>query len=83
MAGGLSLMTRAGGSVGFAAGNGNYTPLSPGSAVPPTAPIAAQAYGISGSGASTWSPRVCHYGSMGVGLVSIAILVYLWWSLPR
>lgn len=81
---GLALMRVSGGAgLGYSGGSGNYTPLIPGAAVSPTAPIAAQAYGISGSGASTWDPRICTWGSVGVGVASVAILAYLWWSLPR
>jgi hypothetical protein len=81
---GLSLMARAGGSGAlWSGGSGNFTPLTPASALPSTAPIAQQAYGISGSGASTWDPRVSWFGSIGVGVVSVGLLAYLWWSLPR
>ena len=81
---GLSLNAGARAGLGFGgATNGSYTPLTPASAVPPTAPIAQQAYGISGSGASTWNPNISAWGSVGVGALSIGLLVYLWWSLPR
>jgi hypothetical protein len=75
---GLSLRT--GLSVG-----GSYTPLTPASGMPPSASstIAQQAYGISGSGGTDVGPRTAALGTVSVGLISIGVLVYLWWSLPR
>lgn len=74
---GLSLQT------GVRAG-ASYTPLTPAAAKSSTAPsnIGQAAYGISGSGAGN-GPRTASYGSMAVGYIAIAALVYLWWSLPR
>lgn len=73
---GLSL----GASLGYA---------GPAAALPPSyaqersgATISSRAYGI--AGASTGSgPSVAAYGSVGTGLVATALLVYLWYSLPR
>lgn len=74
---GLSLST------GIRAG-ANYSPMTPAAATPPTArnTIAQAAYGINGSGAN-YGPRTAGYGSVGVGLVSIGLLIFIWWSLPR
>lgn len=82
---GLVLMSRAGGGLGasLGTGSGNYTPLTPASALSPTAPIGNQAYGISGSGASTYNPNLSAWGSVGFGVIAVGILAYLWWSLPR
>jgi len=73
---GLQLGARVGGSA-------NYTPMRPASAITPTASsnIAQQAYGINGTGSS--SDGTAAYGSIAVGVVAIAAMVYLWWSLPR
>lgn len=69
-----------GAKVGF---NGNYSPLRPASAQPSTAPtnISQIAYGINGSGSPQDSTTA--YGSIAVGFVALAAMVYLWWSLPR
>lgn len=77
MAAGLQL--RSGFSVG-----GNYTPLTPASASSPTAnaSVGQMAYGISGDGDAS-QRSVAGYGSIAVGAVALAALVYLWWSLPR
>jgi len=71
-------------SSGFNVG-GNYTPLTPATASPPSSnpgSIGQMAYGISGTGETTQS-SVAAYGSICVGAVALAALVYLWWSLPR
>jgi hypothetical protein len=78
---GLSLRT--GISVNGAAGTGNYTPMTPASALSPTANIAQQAYGISGSGADNYNDNIAWIGSVSFGVVAALALVYLWWSLPR
>jgi hypothetical protein len=73
---GLSLRT------GFAAG-GTYTPMTPSAANSPSArTIGQQAYGISGTGTTDQRP-VAAYGSISVGVLALAALVYIWWSLPR
>lgn len=70
---------------GFTVG-GTYTPLTPASAQPSTSAgnstIAAKAYGISGTGSVT-DNKVPGYGTVAVGIVSLAFLVYLWWTLPE
>jgi len=80
MSAGLSLRT------GFSAGGnvGTYTPMTPASATPSTASqtIAQRAYGISGSGTSP-GDGVAAIGSVGVGVIALAALVYLYLSLPR
>lgn len=71
-------------SAGVRAG-GNATPLTPASATGSTSnpgSIAQQAYGITGSGVDT-QRSIAGYGSVAVGIVALAALVYLWWSLPR
>jgi hypothetical protein len=68
-----------------AGAGGNYTPLTPAAASAPTAAsgsIARSAYGITGSGVDTERP-IAGVGSVAVGIVAIAAMVYLWWSLPR
>jgi hypothetical protein len=76
---GLSLRTS------LSAGAGSYTPMTPASASPSTASptIAQSAFGISGTGGYTGGPSTAAYGSIGVGVLALAALVYLWWSLPR
>lgn len=76
---GLSLRTGANAGV-----TGSYTPMTPAAAQAPSASssIAQKAYGISGTGQS-YGSSVPGYGSMAVGAVALAALVYLWWSLPR
>jgi hypothetical protein len=46
------------------------------------ATISARAYGV-GSAGDNCGPRTAAYGATGIGLLGIATLVYLWWSLPR
>lgn len=75
---GLSLRT--GISVG-----GSYTPMTPASALPSTATpstIAQKAYGVNGDGSSD-QRKTAAYGSVSIGVIAVAALVYLWWSLPR
>lgn len=44
--------------------------------------ISARAYGIAGaSGAG--QPKTAAYGSVGVGLVALGVLAWVWYSLPR
>lgn len=75
---GLSLRT------GMSAG-ASYTPMTPASATAASASgssIGQMAYGISGSGDAS-NRAVAGYGSVTVGVVAIAALIYFWWSLPR
>ena len=77
MAAGLSLRT------GISAG-GSYTPMTPAAANTSTArTIAQSAYGVSGTGVSNNSGDIPGYGSVGVGALALAGLIFLWWSLPR
>lgn len=65
-------------------GGGNYTPLRPASASPPTTSagnISQLAYGMNGSGQP--EKTTAGYGAVGVGVFAIAALIYIWWSLPR
>lgn len=71
-------------SAGVKAGS-NYSPLTPASASAPSSnagSIGQMAYGITGSGVDT-ERATAGYGAVGVGIVAIAAMVYLWWSLPR
>ena len=79
---GLNLRTGFSANVS-APGSGNYSPLTPASALPSTANIANQAYGISGSGADTYNDNIAWVGSVAFGAVAIIALAYLWYSLPR
>jgi hypothetical protein len=73
---GLSL--RSGLNVG-----GSYTPMTPASATPPSSSSISQlAYGINGTGDDT-QRTVAGYGSVSVGIIALAGLIYLWWTLPR
>lgn len=68
-------------------GGGGYTPMTVAAAGSPTsntgAPpsIAQQAFGIQAD--SNGQRGTAGYGSVGVGIVALAAMVYLWWSLPR
>jgi hypothetical protein len=74
----------AGGMAGARAGGGtgNYSPLTPASAAPPSSSIGNQAFGIDGSG-SDFSNNIAWIGSITVGVIAVVALAYLWWSLPR
>lgn len=43
--------------------------------------IAQRAYGITASPQA--GPKTAAYGVVGSGLLSLAVLVFIWWSLPR
>lgn len=87
---GLRLQTGASGAasaklgIGSGMGSGNYAPLTPAAANSPSAgtTIGQMAYGISGDGASPDS-QYAGIGSTIVGAVSVALLLYVWYSLPR
>ena len=54
-------------------------------AAPPSASgttITQQAFGPA-SGADVAGPATAFYGTVGSGVVALAVLAYLWWSLPR
>jgi hypothetical protein len=46
------------------------------------ATISSRAYGV-GSDSGNGGPRTAAWGSTSAGLIGIALIVYLWWSLPR
>lgn len=51
--------------------------------VSPGAPtIAQRAFGIQSANQSV-GPRTAGFGTVALGIAGAAILVYLWWSLPR
>lgn len=69
---------------GSAQVRGTYNPLTPASAQSSTSganTIGQVAYGISGSGVAS-DRKVAGYGSVGAGLVGLALLAWLWYSLP-
>jgi hypothetical protein len=45
------------------------------------ATISQRAFGITQSPQA--GPRTAHYGSVGGMLLSVSLLVFIWWSLPR
>jgi len=65
-------------------GSASYSPMTPASASTPSAnsSISQMAYGINGSGADD-ERKVAGYGTVGVGIASLAALVFIWYSLPR
>lgn len=50
---------------------------------PAGATISARAYGVGSDGDSSGGPKTPAWGSVTVGVVSLAVLVYLWYSLPH
>ena len=80
---GLNLYAGGYGGGRASGGPGNYSPMTPGTAVPSTSPIANQAYGVNASGADDISQNVAWMGSIAVGVIAALALAYLWWSLPR
>lgn len=73
---GLSL----GGTLGFSV---------PAAALPPSyaqdqagQTISSRAYGIAGA-SDGGGPKTAAYGSVGTGIVATAVLLWLWYSLPR
>ena len=84
---GLTLRTGVSGAANakLAAGTGNYAPMTPAAANAPSAgttTIGQMAYGISGDG-TTPGGRCAGIGSTIVGAISVAVLWYIWYSLPR
>jgi len=74
------LFLRTGMSVG-----GSYTPMTPAAAQPSTSgaqTIGQLAYGINGTGDNS-QRSIAGYGSVSVGILALAGLIYLWWTLPR
>lgn len=69
-----------GGSMGF---NVPAAALPPSYAQEPGGgSISTRAYGIAGASAGS-APSTAAYGSVGVGIAATALLVWLWYSLPR
>lgn len=80
---GLSLQAGARGRGSFQAssGSGAYTPMASSS---PTRPTAASTMGVSSTGAAAGGGRrVAGPGAVGVGMVSIGLLVFIYFSLPK
>jgi hypothetical protein len=62
---------------------GVYAGVPPSYAASPTgATISSRAYGVGSAGPNA-GPRTCGYGVTLAGALGTALLVYLWWSLPR
>lgn len=64
---------------------GSYTPMTPAAAQSSTSganTIGQLAYGINGTGDNS-QRTVAGYGSVSVGILALAGLIYLWWTLPR
>jgi hypothetical protein len=78
----MYLDTGLGASV-FAGGiNGAMTPMAtPGSPQASGLTVGQQAFGISAGGSA--GPRTAFYGTVGGGALALALLVFIWWSLPR
>ena len=76
------------GNAGFSAGT--YAPWTPAAANSPTAggvmggpqTVSQMAYGINGSGSAQVS-AIPSYGAVGAGIAAVAILAFIWYSLPR
>jgi hypothetical protein len=79
---GMYLDTGLGASV-FAGGiNGAMTPTAtPGSPQASGLTVGQQAFGVSAGGDG--GPKTGLYGVIGGGVLSLALLVFIWWSLPR
>ena len=66
----------------------SYSPMTPASAMPSTnnsarsQNIAQMAYGINGAGTPSVDGMPA-YGAVAAGIAATAILLFLWWSLPR
>lgn len=45
--------------------------------------ISSRAYGIAGASSGSTGANTAAYGSVGVGVAATALLVWLWYSLPR
>ena len=52
--------------------------------VSPGAPtISQKAFGVFSQQSGAVGPRTAGFGTVALGLAGAAVLVYLWWSLPR
>jgi hypothetical protein len=67
----------------------NFGVAVPAAALPPSyaqdpsgGTISSRAYGIAGASAGG-GPKTAAYGSVGAGLAGVAVLLWLWYSLPR
>jgi hypothetical protein len=43
--------------------------------------VGQKAFGITAGGGS--GPRTAAYGTISAGVISLGILIFMWWSLPR
>lgn len=69
---------------GNASASGSYTPLMPASASSPTAANTSQAaFGIGSIGTGGDGSTSAGVGAVSVGGLSLALLVFIWYSLPR
>lgn len=63
---------------------GSYTPLTPASASSPTAANNAQAaFGIGSIGTGGDGSTSAGVGAVSIGGLSLALLAFIWYSLPR
>lgn len=73
---------------GNASVGGGYSPWTPAVNNTSTAggvtggTISQMAYGINGTGGAQISP-IPAYGAIGAGVAAVAILAFIWYSLPR
>lgn len=69
---------------GKASAQGSYTPLMPASASAPTAANNAQAaFGVGSIGTGGDGSTAAGVGAVSVGGLSLALLAFIWYSLPR
>lgn len=68
---GLNLMGNLGASASASTGAGPAT-------------ISDRAYGVdSGLGSGDGGPKTAGFGTVGTGMLGVAVLLFLWYSLPR
>lgn len=77
---GLNL--RGGASVGYSPMTPAAATTSTGNGMPRSSTVSQMAYGINGTGAQSLESAPA-YISVGAGLTAVAILVFIWYSLPR
>jgi hypothetical protein len=69
------------GSFQASSGSGAYTPMASST---PTRPTAASTMGISSTGAAaSGSRKIAGPGAVTVGMISIGLLVFIYFSLPK